>query len=143
MFYDGVNPITNDVGYEKRDGKIVYFCGSMPVFSHDQDDLPAFRSITSQLYINGNATQAQIARAFGIREQALKRWVKQSRQHGPKAFYQPRKTRSKGSVLTPEILRQVQARLDLGVSVSEAAREFGLKYDTVRKAIEAGRLKKT
>ncbi len=139
IFYDGVNLISNDVGYEKRDGKIVYFCASMPVFSHDENDLASFRTITSQLYVNGNAGQAQIARAFGIRTQALKRWVKSYRED-PGTFYRPRKTRSGGTVLTPVILGKAQIRLDEGKSISEVAKELTVAFDTVRKALADGRL---
>lgn len=48
----------------------------MPVFSHDETDIPNFRMITSQFYVNGNATQAQIIKAFGIPPISIKRAVK-------------------------------------------------------------------
>jgi len=139
IFYDGVNLISNDVGYEKRDGKVIYFCASMPVFSHDENDLASFRTITSQLYVNGNVGQAQIARAFGIRVQALKRWVKSYRKD-PGTFYRPRKTRSSGTVLTPEVLAKAQLRLNEGLSTSALAKELAIAYDTIRKALADGRL---
>jgi transposase-like protein len=140
IFYDGVNPITNDIGYERRDGSVVYYCGTMPIFSHQEDDLDSFRTITCQFYVNGNAGQTQIARAFGIKEQALKRWVKRYREMGPKTFYQPRKTRGKSTVLTPEVRARVQLLLDTGAVVSQIAKELGIGYDTVRKAVADGRL---
>ena len=142
VFYDGVNPITNDIGYEKQDGNIVYYCGTMPVFSHQEDDMDSFRTITSQLYVNGNATQTQISEALGIKKQALKRWVKRYRNEGPGTFYQPRNTRKKSPVLTLLVLGKAQALLDEGRSVSEVARELDIQYDTIRKAITAGRLSK-
>jgi adenine/guanine phosphoribosyltransferase-like PRPP-binding protein len=43
---------------------------------HEQRDLTTFRMFTSQLVINGNATQAQIARAFGVPLVMVKRYVK-------------------------------------------------------------------
>ena len=49
IFSNGVNPITNDVGYEKKENTVVYYCGTMPVFSHSVDDLDSFRMIVSQL----------------------------------------------------------------------------------------------
>lgn len=142
IFYEGVNPITNDVGYDKRDGNVVYYCGSMPVFSHHEKDLASFRLITSQLFVNGNASQAQIVRAFGISSIALKRWVKKYREGGPGAFFQPRNTRSSATVLTPQVLEKVQNRLDLGHTVSGIARELDIPYDTIRKAVSDGRLSK-
>ena len=140
IFYDGVNSITNDIGYEKRDGSIVYYCGTMPIFSHREDDLDSFRTITCQFYLNGNAGQTQIARAFGIKEQALKRWVKRYRETGPKTFYQPRETRGKSTVLIPEVLARAQLLLDTGKSISGSASELEIGYDTVRKAVADGRL---
>ena len=140
IFYDGVNSITNDIGYEKRDGSIVYYCGTMPIFSHREDDLDSFRTITCQFYVNGNAGQTQIARAFGIKEQALKRWVKRYRETGPKTFYQPRETRGKSTVLTPKVIARVQLLLDTGKSISDSAKELEIGYDTVRKAVADGRL---
>lgn len=142
IFYDGVNPITNDIGYEKRDKTIVYYCGTMPIFSHQEDDLDSFRTITCQFYINASASQAQIAQAFGINVQALKRWVKRFREKGPKAFYQPRETRGHAPVLTTEVRSKAQLILDTGASVSQTAKELDIGYDTVRKAIADGRLAK-
>jgi transposase-like protein len=140
IFFDGVNPITNDIGYEKRDRTITYFCGSVPIFSHAEEDMDSFRAITSQLYVNGNASQARIAQAFGIKEQALKRWVKRYRNQGNKAFYQPRKTRGKATVLTPEVREKAQLRLDQGMGISQVAKELSISYDVVRKAVGDGRL---
>jgi transposase-like protein len=142
IFHDGVNPITNDIGYEKRDNAIVYYCGMMPIFSHQEDDLDSFRTITCQFYINGSAGQTQIAEAFGINVQALKRWVKRFREKGSNTFYQPPETRGNSTVLTPEVRTKAQLLLDTGTSVSETARELDIGYDTVRKAIADGRLAK-
>jgi hypothetical protein len=54
------------LAFEKRDGQVTYFNGSMPVFIHDENDVATFRMITAQFCINGNATQAEISRAFGV-----------------------------------------------------------------------------
>src|SRR5277367_1483357 len=49
MFPAGVTHITNELAFERRDGKIAYFNGHMPVFVHAEDDVATFRMITSQL----------------------------------------------------------------------------------------------
>ena len=155
IFLDGINPITNDVGYEKRDGKIVYYCGSMPVYTHDEKDTAAFKTIACQLHVNGNATQSQIVRAFNLNDQALKRWVKKYRAGGPGAFYHPPKSRGKATILTPLVLEKAQCHLNIrripatqdndlgrhnGLGVSEVAKTLDVGYDTIRKAITDGRL---
>ena len=142
VFYEGVNPITNDVGYERNESTVVYYCGTMPVFSHAVDDMDSYRMIVSQLYVNGAVRQADIARAFQVKPLALKRWVKRYRAHGPRAFFQSRKGGSRAKILTSEVRERVQSRLDQGRSISEISAELTLSYDVLRKAIADGRLKK-
>jgi hypothetical protein len=139
IFAEGVTNITPEIGYQLKDGKVFYFNGHLPVFSHEQGDLPTFRLWTSQLIVNGNATQVQIVKAFGVPLVTVKRYVKLYRQTGPKGFYAVPRTRS-ASKLTPEMRAQMQALLDAGRSVSEAARELKLLPNTVHKAVHDGRL---
>jgi hypothetical protein len=56
-----------------------------------------------------------------------------------KAFYTPRATR-RASVMTPEITAQAQQFLRMGWSRGEVAERLNLKLDTLRKAIQQGRL---
>ena len=143
VFYDGVTAITNDVGYQKTEGTVVYFYGTMPVFSHAPDDLDSFRMIVSQLYVNGNVPQSVLARVFQIKPLALKRWVKRYREEGPGAFFKSRKGGSKACVLIPEVLAKVQGRLNEGYTISQISRELSLSYDVLRKAVADGRLSKS
>ncbi len=59
--------------FEKRNGKVTYFNGSMPVFFHPENDIASFRMIIAQFFINANATQAEIVRAFGVTSISVKR----------------------------------------------------------------------
>ena len=142
VFYEGVTSITNDVGYEKKDDKVVYYCGTMPVFSHSEKDLDSFRMIVSQLYVNGTVRQATITRVFHIQPLALKRWVKRYRTEGARAFFKTRKGGSRPKVLTAEVREKVQDRLDQGRTLSEISAELALNYDVLRKGVADGRLKK-
>ena len=139
IFAEGVTNIPPEIGYQLKDGKVFYFNGHLPVFSHEQADLQTFRLWTSQLIDNGNATQMQIVKAFGVPLVTVKRYVKLYRQNGPKGFYAARKTRS-ASKLTTEVCVKLQALLDAGRSASEAARELKLLPNTVNKAVHDGRL---
>ena len=73
MFARGVTSITAELGYERRDGRVTYFNGAMPVFSHAEDDLATFRLITSQFCVNGNCKQPDIVRVFGVPLSTVKR----------------------------------------------------------------------
>jgi len=90
IFHEGVHLITPNLGYRREGNDIVYVHGMMPVFLHQSDDMASFRMIVSQFYINGNAKQAELVKAFAINALALKRWVKKYREGGPGAFYEAR-----------------------------------------------------
>jgi len=121
VFPDGVTHITSEIAFERREGKVCYFNGHLPVFIHDCEDLAAFRLFSSQLVINGNATQSEISRAFGVPLVTVKRYVKLYRAGGPRAFFAA-PSRRRGSKLTPELLVEAQALLDEGLEVPDAAR---------------------
>ena len=134
--------INNILAFKKENGTVTYFNGSMPIFSHTETDLKSFRMIVSQFYINGNATQAELARAFGVTNISIKRAVKVYREKGVNGFYAPRTSRG-ASVLTPAVLELVQSRLNGGESISDIALDLELKKNTLSKAVQEGRLKNT
>lgn len=139
IFPEGTNLINANLGFVKKDDTITYIYGNLPLFSHDVDDLKSFRMITSQLYVNGSATQAEICRAFGVSKISVKRSVKLYREKGVAGFYAPPKRRGP-AVLTPEVLDKVQELFDQGMSIPETARKLSLKADTLRKAVQADKL---
>lgn len=141
IFPVGVTHITAELAFESRDGVVTYFNGQMPVFRHAVDDRRTFRMIVSQFVENGNARQADIARAFGVPSVNVKRAVRCYREKGPAGFFASRKGKRRRTVLTPEVVEKLQARLDAGCPSAQAARELGVKPDTVRKAMLAGRLR--
>ncbi|MCZ6803004.1 MAG: hypothetical protein O7D86_03475 [Proteobacteria bacterium] len=46
IFPHGVTLINANLAFEKKDARVTYFNGTMPVFSHDEDDPDTFRMIT-------------------------------------------------------------------------------------------------
>ena len=141
MFPVGVTPVTALLSFIKEDGDITYFNGSLPVFSHTEEDTRSFQMITAQFCVNGHNRQAEIARAFGVTKISVKRSVKRYREQGPGGFYQPRKRRG-AAVLTPAVIEQVQQLLDEQEEIADIALKLDLKPDTLAKAIRAGRLHK-
>ena len=139
MFPAGVTHITDELAFECRDGTVTYFNGVMPVLRHASNDVATFRMITSQFVVNGNARNADIIRAFGVPAVTVKRAVKRYRESGAKGFYAPRRQRG-AAVLTAPVIAAVQGLLDAGLSVREVATRQGMKADTLRKAVQAGRL---
>ena len=140
MFPSGVTHITSELAFEKRDGRITYFNGHMPVFTHEESDIATFRMITSQFCESGYARQRDIIRAFGVTSISVKRSVKLYREKGTKGFYAPRVTRG-AAVLVDSVVGQIEEFLAEGVSKAEVAKTLGLKLNTLQKAISAGRIR--
>jgi transposase-like protein len=141
LFPDGMEHITSELVFEKRDGQVTYFNGHRPVFIHAEQDIRTFRMITAQFCINGSAKQADIARAFGVTLISVKRAVKLYREKGVSGFYEEPKRRGP-AVLTAEVLHEAQRRFDEGLDISEVAEQLDVKRDTLAKAVRAGRLHK-
>jgi transposase-like protein len=141
IFAPGMTLINANLGFVRDQNSLTYFYGNLPVFTHDVDDVRSFRMITSQFYINGSAKQSEICRAFGVSPISVKRYVKLYRQKGIAGFFEPSRRRG-AAVLTPAVLREVQGLLDEGLEIREIAVRLDLLADTLRKALQAGKLYK-
>jgi len=139
VYPSDATPINTIISFCRRDGSVYYFHGALPVFTHAENDLKAFRLFTSQLVMNGTCKQAQIVRAFGISAISMKRYVKKFRASGSAAFFAPHRKRQP-RVLTPEVQKRAQELLAEGQPRSAVAKALELKLDTLTKAVHAGRL---
>lgn len=141
LFPASSTAITDELAFEQREGKVYYFNGHLPVFSHAVEDIASFRYFTSQLIVNGNATQGEISRAFGVPLVTVKRSCKKLREEGAAGFFRAAVPR-KGHKLTDELLGRAQALLDDGAEVPAIGAQLGVRPNTLHKAISYGRLKK-
>ena len=143
IFAEGVVHINASLAYKKEDSRVYYFNGhEMPVFAHEATDIRSFRMITSQFYVNGNATQAEIVKAFGIPAVSMKRAVKLFRKHGSSGFYTNFQPKRKPRVLTSAVIITAQKLLDDGADIQDLSAQLKLKEGTLQKAVRDGRLKK-
>ena len=142
VFPEGVTQLSGDLGVSCRDGRVSYFYGTLPVFTHDAEDVKSFRMFTSQLYVEGKVKQSTLVKVFGVSAISIKRAVKLYEKAGAGGFWRPRPTRGP-SVLRAEVLGQAQEQLDGGRSLQEVAAALGVKYDTLSKAARDGRLRET
>lgn len=134
--------INRQISFQKKDGRVYYFHGLFPLFSHEESDIKSFRLISSQLVVSGNVKQIEVAKAFGVTYISVKRSVKLLREEGPEGFFKNETKPRTPHVLTDEVVEKVQRYLDKGYSPSKIAERMGLKPNTIRKAIQAGRLRK-
>jgi hypothetical protein len=139
LIADGATRISDLISVARENDQWIYFCGAQPVFHHAERDAHSFRMFTAQLVCQGACRQVDIVRAFGVSKNSVIRSVNKYRAGGVKAFYTPRATR-RASVMTPEVRAQAQQFLGIGWSRGEVAERLNLKLDTLRKAIQQGRL---
>lgn len=138
IFPEGVTYLSTELAFIKKDGLVTYFNGSMPVFSHAENDIGTFRMITSQFVVNGVIKQSEIVKAFGVPLTTVKRYVKLYRDNGPSGFYAERKRRG-AAVLTSDVIEKVQDLFDEGLSIPDVSRKLGIKANTLSKAVISGR----
>lgn len=139
MFPAGCVEINRDLACRIEGDKVIYFNGHLPVFTHPKDDLASFRLFTSQLIVQGGATQGHIAKAFGVPLVASKRATKLFRERGSAGFFvlPPRR---EGTKLNAPKLEQSRGLLLAGQPLMVVSQQTGVLVDTLRKAIKAGRL---
>ena len=137
----GATPVTADLSFERRGDEVSYFYGSLKTFTHHANDRSSLLMITAQFCVNGQARQADVAKAMGLPQITLKRAVKKLREDGPAGFYRQRAVRG-AAVLIPEVLAKAQAHLDGGASPKDVAQRLEIKPNTLDKALRGGRLRR-
>lgn len=97
IFPAGSVEINRDLACRTEEDRVVYYNGHLPVFMHAKNDLASFRLFTSQLIIQGSATQGDIAKAFGVPLVAIKRASKLYRNRGAEQFKRALFSRQSGA----------------------------------------------
>ena len=139
LIADGATRVSDLISVVRENDRWIYFCGAQPVFQHAENDRRSFQMFSAQLICQDACRQVDILRVFGVSKNSVIRSVSKYRDGGVKAFYTPRATRG-ASVMTSEVTAQAQQLLGVGWSRREVAEQLDLKLDTLRKAIQQGRL---
>ena len=140
MIPHGATQINDLISVVRQDQQWTYFCSVQPIFQHPPGDRQSFRMFTAQLCCQGACSQAQIIRTFGVSKNSVLRSVAKYRQEGIAGFYRPRRCGG-SSVMTAEVIARAEKLLELDHTRREVAEELGVKYDTLRKAIDQGRVR--
>jgi transposase len=136
----GATEINGLVSVWRDEERWTYFIGTYPIYSHDKADERMFRLFTSQMIESGACRQVDVIRAFGVSKSSVIRSVNKLRRDGAGAFFVQRRGRRGGKVLTSEVLEKARCLLDQGYTRRDVSQELNVKYDTLRKAINDGRL---
>ena len=142
IFPCGMRYINSHLAVEGDEtGTIWYYHGIMPIFSHHKDDLITFKMFAAQLCAMGAAKQSEIVKTFGLCRRTLIRAVALYREKQIAGFYEIKRTRGP-SVLSEEVVIEIQALLNDGHSIQEIAKMKKMKQNTLEKAVRKGVLYK-
>lgn len=140
MIPPGATEINHRVCVWRDEERWTYFLGAHPIYSHGANDTRMFRLVTSQLIDSGACRLVDILQTFGVSKSSVIRSLKRLRSEGPEGFLKARRVRQGGTVLTREVLDKAQMLLRQGCNRRDVADELGVPCDTLRKAINDGRL---
>jgi len=132
--------VNDRVSVVNAGGRRTYFYGIQPFFTHDENDTASYHCALGMMVGLGHCKAAEVIRALHEKARCLCRHTETFRKEGVSGFFKPRKVRGAG-VLTEDVLPNIQRDLDQEISRSEICEKYGIKYDTIRKAIKAGRLR--
>lgn len=138
----GATSLSDILSVETVNDVMVYYQGAFPIFTHPKDDKRSHYMFIGHLIAEGRCKFTVVQKALGIPKTSLHRIVNKYKAKGIAAFYEERKTRKGGIILTKDIKQKVQTMLNNGMSVSDVAEHLEIKYDTIQKAIQDGRLYK-
>ena len=136
----GANAINNKVCVDRLGSFWTYYADWLPIYTHDAADHNHFRFVIAQLVQVGLCRPCEIIATFGVTKNKIMRASKQLETRGARSFFEKRKTRRGGTVLMPVKLALAQNLLNCGTTRSDVALELDVRLDTLRKAINDGRL---
>jgi transposase len=132
--------VSDAVSVVRRDGIVWWFHQGMPLGSHAEKDVAAFRHQSSMLCDGGACKLVEIERAFEVSAISVKRALKQYRAGGARSFFERVRAVRGSPVMTPQRLQEIQSLIDQGLSDRQIAERLGLKRDTIYRTVKAGRL---
>ena len=136
---DGASRVSDLISVVRENGEWTYFCGVYPVFCHPETDRRSFRMFTAQLVCQGACQQVEHHTSLRRLEEQ-RETSRQEVQRGRRRWLLLCRKGQGATVLTTEVAAEAQRLLSAGRSRHEVADELAVKYDTLRKAIQQGRL---
>ena len=143
LFPHDVRMITLTLGVREENGTVYYLLSGMPIYSHEANDLNKFRYITSNMILLGLCTSQDIANAFHVSTDSIRRSKQKLKEQGEQAFFSPELRHGYSHKLLPHVLLRIQDKMDLGQSVNSIAKEEGISEGSIRYAVQHGYLKKS
>lgn len=142
LFSSDVTLISQNVGVYNQAGIVFFLINGLPVYSHKEGDLQAFRFFTSNLVSKGLCKKTEIMRAFHITIDQVNRACKIFETEGESGFFKAENRHGHCHKLIGENLVEAQRLLDMGQSNVSIGKACNVAESAVRYSIKQGYLKK-
>lgn len=142
IFPSDTRMITPTLGVREHGGSVFYLHSGVPIFSHEVNNLTMFRFITSNLILQGRCTNQDIADAFHVSTDSVRRWKEKLSKKGELAFFKEDARHGRSYKLLPDVLDRIQGKMNEGRCPYSIAKEEGISEGSIRYAVSLGRLKK-
>jgi hypothetical protein len=143
LFTSDTTLINGNVGYFSKNGIVFYLLNGLPIYSHPESSIQAFRFFISNLISQGLCKKSEIRGAFHISIDFVNRSCKTYEREGESGFFKPDKRHGYCHKLVGDNLEPAQKLLGEGKNNCEVARECNVKESSIRYAIKVGHLKKS
>jgi transposase len=131
------------LGVYEQGGIVQYIINGLPAYTHKDEDLNAFRFITSNFIDQGLCRKVEVQRCFGVSEDSVQRSYKKFKQQGEEGFFGDDARKGKAYKICGKRRQRIQSKLDKGQSVNSIAKEEGVRESAIRYQIKKEYLKKT
>lgn len=142
LFSSDVTLVSPNVGVYSADGIVCFLLNGLPIYSHKEGDVQAFRFFTSNLIDKGLCTKTEIKKAFHITIDQVNRACKIFQTEGESGFFKPENRHGHCHKLVGENLVLAQRLIDEGLSNVQIGKACNVRESAIRYSIKQGYLKK-
>ena len=142
LFSSETTLINSHLGFFSTEGIVYYVLNGLPIYSHVEGDIQAFRFFISNLIARGLCKKTEIRSAFHISIDFVNRSCMTYKKEGESGFFKPENRHGYCHKLVGDNLVLAQKLLDEGKNNCEVGRQCTVKESSIRYALKQGYLKK-
>jgi hypothetical protein len=119
-----------------------YLHNGQPVGMHDKGDLSSFRCKIAQFISVGLRTRTEVSKTLHVTYAYVKRCCRLYKIQGEAGFWEKDNRHGHAYKVTPDMLRNIQQRMNKGESVLSISKKVGITESNIRYYITKGELTK-
>jgi hypothetical protein len=142
LFSTDTTLINGHLGFHKTEGVVYYLLNGLPIYTHLEGDLQAFRFFISNLIARGLCKKSEIRSAFHLSIDFVNRSCRTYATQGESGFFKSENRHGYCYKLVGENLILAQKLVDENNNNCQVAKQCNVTESSIRYAIKVGHLKK-